>query len=186
MEIPKEILEKIAALSKPAIIAISGFGGSGKSTFAGMLGERMGAPVVDVDSFARNRLGGGSNWDAFDFARLEREVLIPFIEDQDPIIHGQYDWGENAVISTRQVHHDGLLIIEGVGLFRPELLKYFSYKIWIDVPLEESIERGKKRDREVYNNPQDEKWNGIWKTNDTEFFEKFDPKGIADVIISNI
>lgn len=181
----EELREIILSLPRPAIVAISGFGGSGKSTLAGQLGEELGAPVVSVDSFTRNRLKGGEAWSTMDFKRFESEVLKPFLAGQDPISHGHYDWGENGIIKTNEVHHDGLLIVEGVGLFRPELLRYFAYKVWVDVPLEEAIARGKKRDREVHKNPQDSMWDGDWKRNDLEFLEKYKPQEVADLVVEN-
>lgn len=182
----EDLREQLAKLPQPAVVAISGFGGAGKSTLANELGEALGAPVVSVDSFAKNHLSGGTAWDSVDFARLEREVLEPFLKGQNPIMHGHYDSRENAVANTNEVKHDGLLIVEGVGLLRPELFKYFAYKIWIDVPLEEAIVRGKKRDREVHHNPQDEMWDGDWKRNDQEYFDTYKPKDAADLIVENI
>lgn len=162
MEISQEIIEKIQSLSKPAIVAISGFGGAGKSTTAEMLGKIVDVPVVGVDSFATDRLDiNHSLWGSVNFKRLEQEVLIPFIEGQALIKYGHYDWRTNGINKTIDAHHDGILIVEGIGLFRPELLKYFSYKIWIDTPMDEAIRRGKKRDRQVHKNPQDEKWDGV-------------------------
>lgn len=187
MEISQEIVEKIKNLPKPAIVAISGFGGAGKSTTAEMLGKMLDASVVGVDSFATDRLDiNHSLWGSVDFKRLEQEVFIPFVEGQNLITYGHYDWNVNGIGKTMSVNHNGLLIVEGIGLFRPELLKYFSYKIWIDTPMDEAIRRGKKRDREVHKNPQDEKWDGVWKRNDTEYFETYKPKEQADVVIDNI
>jgi|SRR3989344_257818 len=183
--VEKSLIEKIQGLKKPAIIAISGFGGAGKSTFAELLGGAIGASVIGLDSFARDRLETHSLWESMDFDRLEREVLIPFLSNTETIQYGHYDWGENKVMKTKSTGHNGYLILEGVGLLRPNLNKYFSYKIWVDCPKEEAIRRGKKRDREVYKNPRDEKWDGIWKINDTEYFEKYKPNEMADVVISN-
>src|SRR3989344_2069027 len=183
MEVSKKIFEKIKSLPTPSIVAVSGFGGSGKSTYSNLLGAALGAPVVSVDSFAKDRLDSGQHrWESMDFKRLESEVLVPFIEGQNPIRHGHYDWAVNGIIKAMDVSHSGQIIVEGVGLFRLGLLKYFSYKIWMGVPLEEVTTRGKKRDREIYNNPHDEKWDGIWKQNDLEYFETYQPQEQADLI----
>ncbi len=186
MEVPSGLIKKINALSRPAIIAVSGFGGAGKSTFAEALGAAISAPVIGVDSFATDRLDiNHSLWGSVNFARLEQEVFIPFAEGQNLVTYGHYDWNVNGIGNTVDVQHSGILIVEGIGLFRPELLKYFSYKIWIDTPMDEAIRRGKKRDREVHQNPQDEKWDGVWKRNDLEYFETFKPREIADLIVEN-
>ena len=184
--IEKSLVEKLMELKKPAIIAVSGFGGAGKSTFSDLLGKRLHAPVIRLDSFARDRLENNPVlWDAMDFNRLEREVHIPFSAGIKRIDYGGYHWGENKVTETKSVENSGILIIEGVGLLRQNLNKYFAYKIWIDCPQEESIRRGKKRDREVYQLVRNENWDGIWRVNDTEYFEKYKPIEMADSIISN-
>ncbi len=120
-----------------------------------------------------------------DFERLEKEILVPFSKGENPVSYGHWDHGANDIVKSVEAPHSGLLIIEGVGLFRPELLKYLDYKIWIDCPQDVANARGKKRDREVHKNPQDEKWDGPWKRNDEEYFNTYKPKDVADLIVSN-
>ncbi|MBI4088941.1 hypothetical protein HY415_02490 [Candidatus Kaiserbacteria bacterium] len=45
----KLLIEKLLTLKKPANIAISGFDGAGKSTFANLLGSAINAPIICVD-----------------------------------------------------------------------------------------------------------------------------------------
>ena len=129
MVIPYTLIARITLFQSPYIIAISGFGGAGKSTFASALG--------------------------------------------------------NAIGEIRELPLTECVIVEGVGLFRPTLLSCFSLLIWVDCPIEEAISRGMERDREEYNNPQDETWEGIWKRNDEEFYAAFDPRKAAHIIIDN-
>jgi uridine kinase len=183
MDIPKDVIEKIKQLLAPAIVAISGFAGSGKSTAAHMWGDLLRAPVVCIDHFGIDRIiENYTYWNGMAFGRLEKEVLIPFLQGENPVIYGH---GTNYVVKAVEVSHNGLLIIEGVGLFRLELLKYFAYKIWIDCPQEIARERGKKRDQERRGNQRDPewdaKWNGPWKRNDEEYFSTYKPKEQADV-----
>ncbi len=188
MEIAKEVTEKIKSLPIPKIIAISGFGGSGKTSFAKTLGEAIGAPVIGVDSFQKDGAFDTTYklWEIMDFSRLEKEVLQPFLQNEKNISYGHFDVPTKSILEPTKISNTGQLIIEGVGLFRPELMKYFSYKIWIETPIEEAIARGKKRDREENHNPTDEQWDGIWKTNDIEYFETFKPKEKADIIVENL
>ena len=142
--------------------------------------------MIGVDSFFKNKTSTDySLWEIIDFSRMEKEVLIPFLNKNKKIHYGHFDWNENKVALEMVIKSNDYIIIEGVGLLRPELLKYFDYTIWLDTPLEESIARGKKRDREVYSNPQDESWDTVWKENDLQCFEKFKPKEVANLVVKN-
>lgn len=168
--ISSQALRDMMNLKSPKIIAISGFGGSGKSTVAKLLGEEINVPVIGVDSFYNpNKLGQYRLWEVMDYNRLESEVLIPFLDGEKTISYGEYDWECNQGSVKATVEVQNVIIVEGVGLFRPELMKYFSYKIWIDCPIEVAITRGKKRDKE-YGVSQDVNWDGIWKNNDIQYF----------------
>ncbi|MFZ1735704.1 MAG: hypothetical protein WAU31_02100 [Candidatus Moraniibacteriota bacterium] len=186
MKIPEDLLLQLNSLKTPMIVGISGFGGAGKSSFAKVLGEAIDAPVIGVDSFQKDGAFDTDYqlWEIMDFARLEKETLQPFLENQK-IEYGHFNVLSKSISETREVKNTRRLIVEGVGLFRPELLKYFTYKIWVDCPMETAIERGKKRDREEYNNPTDEQWDGIWKKNDQEYFEMYNPKEKADFVFEN-
>lgn len=181
-----DLVEKINLLPAPKLIGISGFGGSGKSTIAKKLGMILNAPVVGIDSFQNEKVFtlNFRNWEVMDFVRLEKEVIQPFLSGKSEITYGHYDSPPDKTIEHK-VTNDGVLIVEGVGLFNPRLLKYFTYKIWVDVDIEEAIVRGKKRDREEYGNPTDEFWDTVWKENDLQYLESCNPKGVSDYIIKN-
>ena len=75
------MIESLQALeaqySKPAFVAISGFGGSGKSRLAEAVSNEIeGSAIVPIDDFivgARDERSG--NWRTFDRDRLKSEVL---------------------------------------------------------------------------------------------------------------
>lgn len=66
----------------------------------------------------------------------------------------EFDWEKNKIGGSTTIKPGNHLIVEGVGLFRPELLKYFAFTIWIECPIEVAIARGKKRDRDEYGIPE--------------------------------
>jgi len=180
------LIADILKLKQPLIIGVSGFGGSGKSTFAKYLAKKLDAPVVGVDSFCTSNLHLGHKlWDIMDYERMEKEVLIPVQQGESDIKYGEYGWDKSEETHVVEIHFKGILVVEGVGLFRPSLRKYFSFTFWIDCPIDEAMERGKKRDKELYGNPQDFLWDGIWKEQDQECFEKFLPKEYVDHIIDH-
>jgi len=188
MEIAGNLIDRLKLLPTPKLIGVSGFGGAGKSSVSKRLGEILEAPVVGVDSFQKK---GAFNteyslWEIMDYGRLEREVIQPFLSGEETIKYGHFDASQEVISDMVEFGNKGVVIIEGVGLFRPELMKHFSYTIWVDCPMEKAIERGKKRDREEYNSPNDELWDGIWKQNDIEYLEAFSPNKSADAVIKNL
>jgi uridine kinase len=180
-----KILEaKIKKLSKPTLVGISGFGGSGKSTFAISLGEKLKAQVVGVDSFAKHDIHKDYEfWEIIDYNRLNKEVIQTFLSNNQLIKYYNQDWKQST--KKNEIKHNGTLIIEGIGLFRPELMQHFSLTIWIDCPIEEVTLRGKRRNKDQHNTNHDEYWDGIWQKNDLQCFESFSPKQNADFIVNH-
>lgn len=187
MEITYDLLSAIKNLPKPTLVGVSGFGGSGKSSVARKLSEAWDAPVIGVDSFQKKGAFDTefSLWEIMDYNRLKKEVFEPFFRQED-IHYGHFDASKEVISHVVDIKNTGMLIVEGVGLFRPELMKYFTYKIWVNTAIDEAITRGKKRDREEYGNPTDELWDGVWKENDLEYYSKFKPAENADWILENI
>ena len=164
------------------VVAISGFGGSGKSTLASKIKSAFSnADIISIDSFVVNKLSKRSeNWDGFDFGRFMREVLEP-ASHEEPISYGVYDWKEDAVITFKSVAPKDVLIVEGCGIFQPNLMPYYDYSIWVDVLLGEATRRGIARDRSQGTN-WDDKWLTIWQPNEEDFFKKYQPDKQADFI----
>jgi len=188
MDIASNLIDELKCLPIPKLIGVSGFGGAGKSSIAKVLGDALGASVVSVDSFQKRGAFDTKYtlWKIMDYDRLEKEVLLPFLYGDKTISYGHFDASQEMISNTIKFDNEGVLIVEGVGLFRPELMKYFTYTIWVDCTLEEAIERGKTRDKEEYNNPNDTLWDGMWKQNDIQYFEKFSPDKNASVVIRNL
>lgn len=179
-----KLINTLNLLRDPAIIAVSGFGGAGKSTFANALSMEMNIPIIEVDSFFKGfHITNYSKWECMDFTRLEKDVCLPFSKGTKQIMYQEFDWGNDSPGDMKIIRHHGKIIIEGIGLFRPELLNYFSYMIWIDCPIEEAIRRGKQRELARDNTSQDQYWDGIWRRNDEECWSAFKPEKIADEII---
>jgi uridine kinase len=185
----KELLEAIKEQSKDSVhfvIAISGFGGSGKSTVASnFLDELKDATIIHVDDFITNHLSiRSADWFGIEWDRLKKEVLNPIFQNRDEIEYGVYDWKENEVIRRTSLSLPKYILVEGVGLIRNELEQYFDLSVWLNVPLDTATTRGKKRDIEEFgaeeNNPM---WDNVWIPNDGDYFKKHKPDTKVDFIL---
>jgi uridine kinase len=169
----------------PFIIALSGFGGAGKSTTANKLASYLEfTDIISIDDFILDRLSNRSDdWRGFDWERLTEEVLQPLRSNNKTITYGVYNWKENKIVQNKTLRVSQYVIIEGVGLLRPELQSYFDLSIWIDAPLEIASEQGKKRDREEYKANHDQLWDTLWIPNDNDYYKKYHPEQITDFLL---
>ena len=182
-----EIQERASGHGK-YVIALSGFGGSGKSTLADKMAEQLeNAVVIRLDDFIIDRLSKRSeDWEGIDWDRLTKQVLQPILEGADVLEYGVYDWKENAVTNVKKIVLKKYVIIEGIGLIRENLKKYFDLTVWLDVPLEIASRRGKQRDVEEYGLPHyTDLWDSIWIPNDRDYFAKYQPDVHADLLLAN-
>ncbi len=160
----QEISDRLEASDRSIVVAISGFGGSGKSTFARHLSEAIpGSVVVGVDQYyVKEKDVLDDDWNAFDRSKMRAEI--------------------GRLVSGSSVR---LVICEGVGIFHPDTVDCFSVRIWVDTDLETATVRGMKRDREEQGHDHDHLWREIWEPVERRFEAKHDPKAKADYWLEN-
>lgn len=161
------------------VIGVSRYGGSGKTTFAAGLGDCLSAPVVSIDAFGTAGVFRPSiDWSGFDRGRLIREVLAPVSEGVRSITYGLCDDWESWQTVATEIAVDRYLIVEGVGLFHPDLLPYLSWRIWLDVSLPRATAQGIARER---SNGRDVAalWESLWVPNEVAFDSRFQPRARA-------
>lgn len=169
--------------TKPVLIAIEGFGGSGKSTIAEKLkNELESAYIVNIDDFIVKEKILEQSWDkgGFDRSRLEGQVLIPASTGQ-AVAYQKLLWDTNTLSEPILVPQTDYLIIEGISSYHPDIAKYYDYKIWVDTAIEVAKERGKARDGD---NENAQHWD-LWAENDLRYQQKYHPEKVADFIIAN-
>lgn len=177
---------KNEAKNKPRIvIAVSGFGGSGKSTVSNKLSQLLGdAYIVHVDDFIEADDNGAKKGYLHDWQKLE-EMLFKDARKATTIVSKTYDWSLNKQV-IEEMHPGKYLIIEGsAGLFQEKYIRYFDIKIWLDVTHEVANIRGKKRDSEEYEINHDDLWDNVWSPRESKFFEKQRPDLRADILFKN-
>jgi uridine kinase len=150
----------MGATMKPIIIGVAGGTGSGKTTVASRILERVGAEHITYiahDAYYRDlshlpeRLRAQVNFDHPD--ALETELMIEHLKKLragEPIEIPIYDFTTHTRTErTRQVEVAPVVIVEGILVFvEAELRKLFDVKIYIDTDADVRFIRRLRRDIE--------------------------------------
>lgn len=175
-------IQKLKQPNRPLIIAISGFGGSGKTTLAGKLKHQLrDTEIVTIDSFSNHQWHRSEDWDNYDRNRFTLEILKPAHANKFPLIYARVPWPgyiEDPAIHVSRVKY---LIVEGCSILHPDLLGFYDLKIWVDYPLEEATKRAMWRDRYVHHDEHDDLWLNVWMPNERDFMAKYRPDLAADI-----
>src|SRR5690606_18853160 len=176
-------IEQLRTERKRIVIGVSGYAGAGKSTLARDL-------VTHVD--ASDRIRGddfldparshqrSSDWDGVDRHRLLQQVIAPFRAGQASSFQ-RYDWSIGRLAQPEPLPDVGVLIIDCIGLFHPQLQGAFDFSIWVEAEPGVAANRGRERDRSLGRN-HDTLWNDVWIPNDRDFDREFNPRQFADII----
>jgi uridine kinase len=180
-----DIVEAIASLretSPRVVVAISGFGGAGKST----LTKALVAAVPDSvrlrgDDFLHpvRSHRRSTDWDGVERVRMRDEVLEPFRRG-DPVSFRPYDWDAGELGPRTSLPPASVLLVDAIGVLHPDLAGCFDLTIWVDVDLATAGERGRERDRQN-GHDHDRLWAEVWTPNDRDFAATFDPASTADL-----
>jgi uridine kinase len=180
---PKDI-SKALATKKPKIgnvtfIAVDGHGGSGKSSIAAYLSDKLHAEIVRTDDFASwdNPL----NW----WPLVIERVFRPIEAGATKLSYPRSKWWPN--------HHPepmidqpvtSIMILEGVSSLRKEFRIYLSFGIFVDTPEDICLKRGVKRDASI-GKPREEvvKLWQQWLGEENEYFQRDQPKRYADLVV---
>lgn len=167
----------------PVLIAIEGYGGSGKTTFAEKLAEKLGDTyIVSIDDFIVKEKLTEPSWDkgSIDRKRLENQVLKPLYGGKTAS-YQKLIWADNSLGDSLEVPKTRFVIVEGISSYHPKIAKYYDYKIWIDTPMEIAKERGHARDG---SNENAQHWD-LWAANDLRYREENHPELEADFVFNN-
>lgn len=183
-ELVAEIQQLLSNKNDTVVVAVSGFGGSGKTTLAEKLKNHFkDSTWIQLDNFIVNR-AKGDNWDSgYDWNRLES--VLKDVRDGKELHYQFYDWHKDALTGWIDVSPlPKLIIVEGIRLLQTKLLPYFDVRVWIDCPIEIASQLGIERDRK---NGVDENHIAEWQTNwipkDKTFYSMFKPDENADFLI---
>jgi uridine kinase len=195
------VLETIIAtrrrLGRTTAVGISGIDCAGKSTLARTLARDLRAAgedavVIGGDDFNRPRaerstLPAEDRDYGFDYGELIREVLVPSRRgDRVEARLRVKDWDEDAWEERDFVVEPGaVVLLEGVFLFRPEVVPFLDLKIWLDIGFDDALERALVRDADAMGGPD-----GVRERYATRYFpgqrlhlERDRPHEAADLVL---
>jgi uridine kinase len=181
--IPADLIDRLSKITRPALVAIGGFGGSGKSSLAQALKDSLpSVSIIAMDDFIVKERVLDDSWDngAYDQVRLKEQILVPFRSGQ-PIKYQKLNWSTNTLSEPLEVAVSDIVIVEGISSYNPDNAEYFDFKIWVDAKIEVARERGRARDGD---NENAQHWD-LWAQNDLKYLEKHHPEKLADYTFVN-
>jgi len=204
----RPIFEKIVAAidgkkqkDKAFILGVNGIDASGKTQLAKGLQsflENQGRKVqtINLDDFHNPkavRYSGSDQADnyytkSFDVSKLVNELLAPLRErgclavELDLLDLSTDDYTAKR---TYNFDKDTIIILEGVFIFREELVPYLDYKVFVDIDFEESKRRAQERDVPVFGPSVMEKYDTKYLPAQARYLAECGPDKIADMVIDN-
>ena len=199
------VVESIDALGSTRLrVAIDGLTAAGKTSF----GHEIARGIADLgrqalraslDDFKRawrdahlydRTSGEGYYRNAFDYDAARRLLLEP-VGPQGPGIVALC-----SIDPITQIDHaavvvpmssDGVLIVDGVFAFRPELNELWDLRIWLDVDPELSVRRGTQRDTELEGDADaaEALHRSRYLPAEMIYLDEVDPRRAADIVIDN-
>lgn len=175
------IIEEIKTLNTKPLILIDGAGGSGKTTIAKAIAEKLDANLVHSDDVSW--WADPIEWDT----EMKEGIINPWNDGKD-VSYRPSGWIKKDRAGSIKVDSSKPLIIEGNGSCRKSLREISTFSIWVDTDPIVSRERIINRDMEegvnggTYESVKEfaEWWDGII----TPFFLKEEPWKYVSVIIS--
>ena len=169
------------SLSHPLVIALDGRSGAGKTTFARLLTQELGAAPLGADDIA---------WYApmFGWADLAREGILEPLRAGRSVDFKPPAWTEQgregSIVVPANVN---FVVFEGVGSSQEPLGDLVDYRIWVQSDAQTARRFGLARDIEDGTNGDAEEsvrfWDD-WDEQEREFFEKDRPWERADLVIA--
>lgn len=182
------------------IVAIDGIDGAGKTAFGDDLAAVFREAGHDtfratMDDFHRSRADRYRNGrespesfyrDSFDYRTFQRVLVDPFrMAGSTGFQTAAWDVRRDAPTLTRWTtgQPDGMLIVDGVFLNRPELRGIWNYSILLEVPWDLAYERLAERDRR--DPDPDSLANARYREGQELYFAEANPRLYASALVDN-
>lgn len=190
-KIADEIQKRHQDNNKCYLVAIDGQSGTGKSTLAKLVAEKVNGIVVNSDDFYSG--GNDDRWKecspqekvdlVIDWKKLRYEILEPLIAGKSASWHpleflhkkGWVGWKKELV----QLEPKSVVILEGAYSARPEFLDMIDLAILIQATDTMRRRQLQEREGEAFM----KQWHEIWDEAEEYYFSKISPKSGFDLVI---
>lgn len=168
-------IQDLAQKTSPVIVALDGRSGTGKSTLATWIAERLGAIRIDQDDFYSG--GDIDDWRrltpqqkadrVIDWRRVRREVLEP-LRAGKPARWMPFDWDTMAGLAPEPitVPPSKIAILDGAYSTRPELSDLIDLSILVTLP--DTVRRMRLQQRE--GEALASEWHVVWDEAEDFYF----------------
>lgn len=178
-------LEKLARdqarRERPALVAVDGRCGSGKTGFAALTGVlACSSGVVHMDDFYLPWARRAENWrdipaGNMDLERFCREVLT--LDGKGDACYRPYDCPGDRLLDPVELR-EPLRIVEGTYSQHPALAKYYDYKLFFTCGREEQTRRLRAREGDYY-----PAFDRVWRTLEERYFAVCGTEAAADLAV---
>jgi uridine kinase len=197
------VAARVSTLDRPALVAVDGVDGAGKTVFADELAAVLGGVIgadtrrvvrASVDGFHHPRAHrhaagrtGTTFWSrSYDYPALRRELVDPWRSGAG----ARYRTAVHDVDTDRALHEPvavvpegGVLLLDGIFLQRDELAGLWDLVVFLDVGFETSVARMAARDGTVADPAHPAQ--ARYVEGQRIYVAACDPRGRADVVVDN-
>ena len=164
----------------PYTIGINGIDCAGKTTLAKDLSGQLKQSGINNEIF---------HIDDFNNPKVEKETYRAFVSG---------NWNENdfdryyeAIIDFQKARgaveaasaKNGIVIVEGIFLFQPQLNNIFNYRIYLEVDVPVALTRFEERRRLKGDDRPVEIFKDIWVRAHNKYVSEINPQKICDLLI---
>jgi len=172
--------EKHRSITQSFVVGINGIDCSGKTTFAKSVSKYFTHHKIENDHL---------DIDNFNNSVIESETYKAFVSDSwdEENLNKYYELIINYSDAIRAVSESqkkySLVILEGIFIYKPQLVDLFDLKIYLDI----DISLGRKRFAERRSLKQDKRpfeiYDEIWMLSHIRYESEVHPKRISDLVI---
>jgi uridine kinase len=154
------------------LVCVDGPAGSGKTTLAAAIAAMApGCRVVHTDELLQG-------WRGLPDLAATVEALLRPLAAGGPAEWRRWDWVADAWAESHVVRPGGLLVLEGVGCWSPDVADLVGLLVWVEAESQARLARGMARDGEQMR----AQWLQ-WRLDEGALFARLGTRGRADLVV---